>query len=127
MTIGSDKIVNLKAEVGATLRHRLIVSDENGDPIDFSSSTAKLQVRDEVGGTVIVELTEAATPVGSLTLSALGEIDIRVEATESWTSSPPLTAPARWVYDLLVTTAGDTDRLVEGVVDVVPGITSPSP
>lgn len=123
MSIESDKIVNLKAEVGATLRHRLIVSDENGALVDFSSSTAKLQVRDKVGGTVIVELTDSS----GLTLGALGEIDIRVEATEDWTSTPPLTSPARWVYDLLVTTTGDTDRLVEGVVDVVPGITSPSP
>lgn len=123
MTCTSDKIVDLRAEVGATLRHRLIVSDENGALIDFSSSTAKLQVRDQVGGTVIVELTDGA----GLTLSAAGEIDIRVEATEDWTNSPPLTTPARWAYDLLVTTAGDTDRLVEGTVYVVPGITSPSP
>ena len=47
------------AEVGATFRWRLIVSDDAGDPIDFSASTAKMQIRTERGGDVVIE-TEGA-------------------------------------------------------------------
>ena len=100
MTAKADAVVNLLATVGVTFRHKLIVEDEAGTLVDFSSSTAKLQVRTEAGpnGVVIVELTNSS----GLVLSAAGEIDITVPATEDWTDNPPLLAPARWVYALVL-------------------------
>jgi hypothetical protein len=131
MASPSTKPLNLIAEVGATLIHRVTVSDSSG-PIDWTTpaATAKLQVRTELGGEIVVELTQAA----GLTLGAAGEIDIRVEATEDWLPAgapSPLTTATVYVYDLVVTQASPgldgTFRIVEGRVEVRPGVTAPPP
>jgi hypothetical protein len=126
MPCESDKDLDLFAEVGATFRWRLIVSDESGTPIDWSASTAKMQVRAERGGAIVVELD--SDPDGGIVLGTEGEIDLRVEADATWTADGrTLERQARYVYDLLVTTDGDTDRIVEGTIQVRPGVTTPPP
>ncbi len=126
MASASAKQVDLVAEVGATFLHRFLVTDEAGTPIDWTApaSTAKMQIRTEPAGDIVVELAQSA----GITLTAAGEIDLRIEATEIWTAdATTLARVARYVHDLLVKQGGDTFRIADGVVEVRPGVTTPPP
>lgn len=126
MSFQSSKVVDLVAEVGATLIFQHVVA---GTP-DLSTGAAKMQVRRELGADPLLELTDTATADGSITLGASGEIDIRVEGSFDWVppdETGPIAFERRFVYDLFVTLAGDTTRHLEGVVIVRPSVTAPPP
>lgn len=89
-------------------------------PHSLAGYTARMQIRDRVGGTVLVSLTSA--PSGGIALDDGGkviEITITAEQSEAfaWTSA---------VYDLeLVSAAGKVTALLEGAVSVSGEVTTP--
>lgn len=115
---------DLVVDQGATFLHRFIV---DGTPdLTSPAATATLQVREAIGGTIVVESTEGS----GLTLGTAGEVDWRVEASEPWTSDgSTLTFERRYVYDLAVTLGGggNTIRVAEGHLSARPAVTQPPP
>lgn len=73
-------IYNFTIEQGVTFRRVWTVYDENGDPIDLTGFTARMQIRPEVeSATVMVALT---TSNGGLTLGGdSGEIEVYMSDT----------------------------------------------
>jgi len=80
-------------------------------PVDLTGATARMQIREQVGGTVLLELT---TENGGLAISGPGTITRTLSATQ--------TAALTWteaVYDLEVEYAdGTVQRYLQGAVTV---------
>ena len=98
-------------EKGATWRHTLIWNGSNGQPVNLTDCTAKMQVRVEaLSDTVLIEL---STENGRLTLSPnLGKIELFIHANDT----DDLTGDGG-VYDLEVYFLNsDTVRLCSGLL-----------
>ena len=109
---------DLKIEKGATFQLTLTWKDEDGDPIDLTGFTARMQVRDRVDAEeTLVELTTAN---GRIALGgAAGTIALLIEAAV--TEGLPGKAG---FYDLeLVSAGGIVTRLLEGKAALVPEVT----
>lgn len=101
---------------GATFRSRLTYR-ANGLPVDLTSYTAKLQIRDSTGGTILAELT---TENGITLGGSAGTIDLFIADTASNTFTPGI-----YVYDLQLTAASsDVIYLIEGKFDIQPRVTT---
>ena len=97
-------------EKGATYRHRLVWTGANGQPIDLTGCTAKMQVREEViSDTVLIEL---STENGRITITpASGQFDLYIADED--TDHLSLDGG---VYDLEVYHPnGEVTRLCQGV------------
>lgn len=99
---------------GATFRKRWTWKP-GGVPMDFTGCKARMQVRAEIGSTVV--LLELTTENGGIVLGAEpGTIDLYIPATQ--------TAAISWeggVFDLEIQYASgpdDVDRLISGSVSV---------
>ena len=105
---------------GATFRKRWTWKP-GGVPMDFTGCKARMQVRAEIGSTVV--LLELTTENGGITLGgAAGTIDLYVGATA--------TAAINWeggVFDLEIIHPGalpdDVTRIAQGTVSVSPEVT----
>lgn len=104
-------------EKGATYRHTLFWKDSLNAAINLTNCTAKLQVRETLLSSILLEL---STENGGLTITPLlGKIDLYVSSATS-----TLLEGLGGVYDLeIYYTNGDTVRLVEGKLKFVPEVT----
>ena len=110
---------DLRIEQGATYQLRLVWKDSDGQPLDLSPMSARMQIRStHKAATPIVSLT--SSPGGGITLNgASGEIDIALSAEQT-----AGIAQSSGVYDLeLVGSDGFVTRLIEGRVTVSPEVT----
>ena len=116
--------LDLIIEQGAAFWRRLTWQDGDGNPVDLTGYSARMQVRDGYGGAQVIELTTAN---GRITLGgADGTIELSIAATDTAALSVDLsdcrrTVPARQrhVYDLeLEASDGTVTRLVEGLADI---------
>ena len=85
--MSSAGIHNLLCDQGATFRKTLTMFASDGTTaIDLSGFTARMKIKDEVGGTLIKSLTSSSG--GGLTIGGAsgqttnGEIDILISASE---------------------------------------------
>ena len=111
----------LEIDKGATFRFKAVwkvgATKETVQPVDLTGYTAKMQVREDIGTPILLELT---TENGGITLGGvLGSIELYVSATESssfiWSEG---------VYQLELTAPnGDVSRKLAGRVVVTPEIT----
>lgn len=94
---------------GATLDQTFTWKDPNGDPINLTGYTARMQVRKRVeASTVLLDLTIAN---GGITLGGVAGT-IRVQATAAATAA---ITESDGVYDLeLIAGSGAVTRLLEG-------------
>jgi hypothetical protein len=94
------------------------LTDNNGDPFDFSNYSAKMEIRDKPGGTLYLSLT--STPAAGLTINALaGEIVPLITGAQA-----ALFNFDKAEYDCFVTNgSGEPTCLVEGVVTLKKRIT----
>lgn len=112
-----DLTGNLGICRGDTFQLCLDVDDEDGDPIDYTTHTAKMIVRRSLGGDALVTLVSGvAYPAEGIDLDTLGEVKAAI--------APATTAAlsvGKYVYDLKVKNAGGTliDTVVWGTVEVV--------
>lgn len=108
---------NIVADQGATFSRNLHWKDENGDPIDITDYTARMQVRERF---------VSATPVLSLvspTNISLGGGSGTVVITASASTMAGITA-GDYVYDLeMVASNGVVTRLIQGSFKVTPEVT----
>lgn len=110
--------INLKIEKGAKYNKQFIWQDSSEVPIDLTTYSARMHIRDNIDSTnFALELT---TGNGRITLGGvLGTIDLDLTATET----DSLTIPDG-VYDLeLYVDADDVTRLMQGIVTIVEGVT----
>ena len=103
---------------GATYRHTLIWKDKLKVPINLTSTTARMQIRESVdSGAVILDLN---TTSGGITLEPLlGKISL-------YMSNVTTSALVGYggVYDLEVSfPLGDVVRLIEGSIEFIPEVT----
>ena len=101
---------NLNIDAGATYQLTVTWNDSNGDPIDLTSYTARMKLKNAHGGATLVSLTES----DGITLgAALGTVTIVI--SDTLTSALGDTDYTKGVYDLEVESAGGvTTRLLEG-------------
>ena len=98
---------DITCEQGATFSRTLTVTDSANEPRDFSSHTARMQVRRRLTDTdVLIELT---TENGRITMNSNGEIFLGITAVDT------AALPTGGVYDLeVIDSSGTVERLVQG-------------
>lgn len=119
--------VNFRLYPGATFTEVTTLLDPDGQPVDLSARAAHLYIkRDPLDTAPIYAL---STDNGGIVLDDVGQITLHISATET---TPPLNPPIdpdgeTWYHDLLLidTSANPAvvDRLYQGVISVLPGIT----
>ena len=101
----------------STFRHRLIWKGANQQPIDLTGCSAKLQLRKNVGDTVLLELSTTNNRI------LLGGVDGTIDLIIAKADTADL-AFKNAKYDLLITMAnGEAIRLCEGIASIHDGIT----
>jgi hypothetical protein len=105
--------LNIVIEQGATFNPVFTYTDENDALIDLTGYTARMQLRDKVASTTILD--ELTTENGGITLGAtLGTIALLFTATQTAAMSY-----TKAVYDLeLINTTSVVTRLLQGSVEV---------
>lgn len=103
----------LNIEQNASFSVIINVDDIGGDSINLAGYTAASQIRKSYYSSVANNFTAAVTGIAN------GEITLTMTAANTANMSP-----GRYLYDLVIT-APDTSRtrVVEGIVNVLPGIT----
>jgi hypothetical protein len=109
---------NIIIEQGASFYRKLTWTDRVGQPMWDSASgiTAKMQIRTEAGGDLIIEL---STDNARITIGTNGVIELNLTATE--TGGLTYQFPA--VHDLEITQDITVTRLIEGTVTIKPEVT----
>lgn len=111
---------DFRADQGATFDRLVTWTDSDGEPINVSGWSARMVIRDRIGGT---ELHTFSTDDGSIVLGGVsGTIRLlaSAEGTKEWTWGAG-------VYDLALTDPGPNPPLVtvllRGRFIVIPGVT----
>jgi hypothetical protein len=103
----------LNIEQYATFSTTINVEDIQGDAINLSGYSAASQIRKSYYST------SANTLTATVTGTANGEITLSMTAANTANLSP-----GRYLYDLVITAPDTTKtRVVEGIVNVLPGVT----
>jgi hypothetical protein len=119
MTMQAAKL-SLPIQQGATWHKRMVWRDERKRPINLTGYTARMFVRDSIGGSVLLQLT---TENGRIVLGGTtGAIALKLTAAET----EALTFKDG-VYDLKLIIGEDDIRLLEGRVTVSPAVTPRAP
>jgi hypothetical protein len=122
--MASAGIHHFICDQGATFRKTLTLKESDGSLVNLNGYTARMKIKDEVGGTLIKSLTSASggglSIGGSAGNNANGEIDILISASDTTSFSAPTTA----VYDIeTVTSGGIVDRILQGKFIINPEVT----
>jgi hypothetical protein len=103
---------NLFIDQGATYEVVLILTDENGDVLDLSNTTAASQIRKSYSSSLAAQFT---TSINALS----GEVTLALTANQTGNL-----VAGRYLYDIELTDAANSvARIVEGIVTVNPQIT----
>ena len=119
--------VNFRLYPGATFTEVTALLDAANDPIDLTGYTAQMYIkRDPLDSVPVFAL---STDDGTILLDALGQITLHIPVTETNPVLIPSIDPdgETWYHDLLLinpaTIPPRVDRLYQGVLTVLPGIT----
>lgn len=102
----------LNIEQYSTFNTIINVGDASGESVNLYGYTAAAQMRKSYYSTSANALT------ATITGNANGEITLSMTA-----SNTALLSPGRYMYDLVITTGNTKTRIVEGIVNVLPGVT----
>ena len=109
-------IANLTIDQGATFSSDVTVKDANGNNFDLTGYTASAKMAKGYSSTrtrTTITSTVAAD-------AATGIVTLSLTATET----AALDAPARYVYDLEITSGATVTRVIEGIINVRPNVTT---
>lgn len=109
--------VLLRMYKGQTFNDVITLKDDQGVPLDLTGRTARMQVRRDVGGPIILELNTANGRIGALGVS--GEIAFDVSAEDLEALAQPTWDYEEWVYDLELVTPGTPDIVERPIFGVV--------
>jgi hypothetical protein len=118
--MADDQTLNI--DQGAYWSQEILWEDSNGDPVNLTGYTARMQIRKRVtDASAVIELT---TTNGRITLGgAAGTILLTIAAADT-AALPATPTDKRWFYDLeLVPAGGQVVRLLQGRVLVSPEVT----
>ena len=104
---------NIIADQGATFTRQLTWKDTDGDPVDLTGYTARMQLRSQIdaSGAAVLELT---TENNRIVLGGTaGSINLSVAATAMAEISA-----ATYVYDLELVSGSVVTRLVQGTFEI---------
>ena len=105
---------NINIDQGTDFFSVITVEDVAGNVVDLTGYTAAGQIRKTYASNTI-----AATFGASITQPTNGKISLTLNALTTGAMKP-----GRYVYDVEITTAGGTvSRVIEGQVEVMPGVT----
>ena len=108
---------NIVCDQGATLSRVITWKNSAGTPINLTSYTARMQVRERYDATTT--LLSLTTENGGITLGgALGTITLVADATATAAFTPD-----QYVYDLEMITGSTVTRLLQGTFTVTPEVT----
>ncbi len=96
----------------STFNTTLNVEDVQGDPINLYGYSVSSQIRKSYYSSTATDFT------ASIDNYANGEISLTLSSANTANLQP-----GRYVYDVLITGVGETTRVVEGIVTVLPGVT----
>ena len=104
-------------EEGATFDITFTYLDKDGVAIDVTGYSAKMDIKESVGGTVIDDLTSTGSEITVGTTDGTFQIVITATNTDAYDFD--------WgVYDLEITTGSTVIRLVEGRVEFKRAVTT---
>ena len=109
-------IANLTIDQGATFSSDVTVKDANGNNFDLTGYTASAKMAKGYSSTrtrTTITSTVAAD-------AATGIVTLSLTATET----AALDAPARYVYDLEITSGATVTRVIDGIINVRPNVTT---
>jgi hypothetical protein len=115
-------ITNFTINANADFQQELIWTDSNGNPIDLTSYTAKMEVANNTNSNrTIYHILSSSGMNPEITFNAsLGIINLLIPASITQTF-----AFTSGVFDLLLTApGGQVTRLLQGPVTVSPGVTT---
>ena len=108
---------NLTIDQGATFSTDITVKDNAGDALDLTDYTAEAKMALGFSST----RTRVALTTAFASDRTIGVITISLTADQTKT----LEAPARYVYDVEITSVDSTiTRVIEGIITVNPSITT---
>lgn len=109
-------LLNITIEQGATYALSFIYQDENGQPINLTGMTARMQLRRQFASDVA--LLSLTTENGRITITPLeGKITLSISATDT----ALLTGSG--VYDLELVNGPTVSRLLEGSFNICNEVT----
>ncbi len=109
---------NITIEQGADDTLEVTWEDDDGEPIDLTGYTARMQVRRTHDNAT--KLLDLVSPTNITLGGVLGTV------TVAWTSAATaaLPAPVKAVYDLeVIDSGGVVTRLLEGIANITPEVT----
>lgn len=113
--------ITLYVYQGQTFDDEIRFEDSNGDPLDFTDMTARMQVRRAAADDEV--LAEFTTEDGSIAeLDEMGIIGFNVSAADT-TALPTDNVDQAWVYDLELIDGDHVTRLMQGGFVVSPEVT----
>ena len=106
-------ISNLTIDQGSSFRAEIDVTDSDGDALDLDGYTGAAQMRKSYSSSTATDFTvEFPNRTGGV---------VRISLTSTQTNA---LKAGRYLYDVEITSAGgDVTRVVEGQVEVTPGVT----
>ncbi len=115
MTAG---IYNFTIDQGAQYITTIVYEDSNGNPVDLTGYTARMQLREQSSSPNPADLT-LTSPSGGIVITPLtGTLVITISTAQT----SALTARF-YVYDLELTLSGEVSRLIQGQITVSAQVT----
>lgn len=112
--------VDIWIEQGANFDPVLTWTDENDDPQDLTGYTAMMEIRTDVGGTVLATYTTSDV----ITLGGVaGTITFNVLSTSTLAYDPVVWDNELVVYDLHLIVGATTRKLIRGHVHFITAVT----
>tara|TARA_R110000796_G_scaffold31104_4_gene82731 strand:- start:1296 stop:1637 length:342 start_codon:yes stop_codon:yes gene_type:complete len=104
---------NLLVDQGSTFRANVDVTDSDGNELNLTNYTVAAQLRKNYSSTTAVEFTATISNATS------GVLEIFLSDTQT-----DLLKAGRYVYDVEITSpGGEVTRVLEGQIEVSPGVT----
>ena len=105
---------NLTIDQGSTFKANIDVTDSDGNALNLAGYTVAGQLRKNFNSSTAVDFT------ASVTNATDGTIQISLSATQTNSLKA-----GRYVYDVEITTGSEVTRVIEGQIEVTPGVTRP--
>ena len=103
---------NLTIDQGASFSANIDVTDSDGDALNLDGYSVAGQIRKTYSSTTAVDFT------ASVINASAGVVQISLSATQTNNMKA-----GRYVYDVEINSGGTITRVVEGQVEVTPGVT----
>lgn len=103
---------NLTVDQGASFSANIDVTDSDGDALNLDGYSIAGQIRKTYSSTTAIDFT------ASIVNASAGVVQISLSATQTNNMKA-----GRYVYDVEINSGGTITRVVEGQVEVTPGVT----